>query len=136
MRFPILAALLLAACSPGEPAASGAPAGVFIGTGRNALCIAGVGSAQRAGLIVYGDGDANCSASGKLIPAGGAFELVPAGEGDCRISLDVTNNSVTIGAVPRACDYYCGGAIAIVGTSFARAQAATPVTDMAGDPLC
>lgn len=136
MRFPILVALLAAACSQEEPTAIGVRAGVFIGAGRNALCIAGDANAQRAGLIVYGDGDGNCSASGRVESARDGFVLIPAGEGDCRIPLAFANRSITIGPVPVACQYYCGSDIALEGTTFVRAQAATPVTDLAGDPLC
>lgn len=136
MRFPIIAALLAAACSQEKLTATGAPAGVFIGAGRNALCIAGEGNAQRAGLIVYGEGDGNCSASGRVESGRDGFVLIPAGEGDCHIPLAFANRSITIGPVPAACEYYCGSDVALEGTTFARAQAATPVTDLAGDPLC
>ena len=45
------------------------------------------GGAQRAGFIVYGEGDANCSASGRIEQAGAGWALVPTGDAECRIPL-------------------------------------------------
>ncbi len=136
MRCLILAALLVTACSQEQAAPPGAPTGAFAGTGRNALCIAGEAGAQRAGLIVYGEGDMNCSASGKLEDAGEALALVPSGESECRIPLTVAGEMVTIGAVPVACAYYCAPGARLEGQAFKHSPEARPVTDFGGDPLC
>ena len=137
MRLLLLSALTLTACS-NEPAArpSDVLAGTYIGAGRNALCIAGEGGVQRAGVIVYGEGDLNCSASGRLDPTGGTLMLIPSGETECRIPLNVAGEMVTIGAVPAACAYYCAPGARLEGQAFTRSAEALPVTDFAGDPLC
>ncbi len=137
MRLPILFALALTACS-NEPLAPPPDAltGSFVGTGRNALCLAGEGGARRAGVIVYGEGDLNCSASGRIEATGGALALVPSGDAECRIALDVAGETVTIGAVPAACAYYCAPGARLEGQAFTRSAEALPVTDFAGGPLC
>ena len=62
---PILAVtMLLAACSQ-QPADPSFTPGTFAGEGRDRLCIAGEAGNYRAGLIAYGQGDINCSASGR-----------------------------------------------------------------------
>ena len=138
---PILTAGLLAACSS-ESAEPVLAAGLFVGEGRDALCIAGTGSAQRAGFIVYGAGPENCSVRGRVAYDGGKWALVPSGEGECRIPLDVGGGRVSLGPAPAACAYYCGPGVAFAGKAFSRVDpsnaAATraPMTDLAGDPLC
>jgi hypothetical protein len=134
MKPAFALALFLAACSkqPVQPKLTG---GTFAGEGRDRLCIAGEAGALRAGLIAYGEGDANCSASGALQPAGQGWTLVPKGEGDCRIPLDSTGNSVRIGKVPPACSYYCGPGASLAGKAFNRNDGVKAV-DLAGDPLC
>lgn len=135
MRSNIALALLLAACSK-QPAEPALVVGTFAGEGRDRLCIAGEAGGQRAGLIAYGKGDVNCSASGSLQQAGEGWVLVPKGEGDCRIPLEIGGNSVRIGQPPAACSYYCGPGATMAGKSFNRAAEASPVVDLAGDPLC
>ena len=135
MRLILLVPLLLAACSK-QPADAGLASGTFAGTGRDRLCIAGQDVALRAGLIVYGQGDVNCSAAGKLERAGQGWVLVPQGEGDCRIPLEVKGDSVMVGKPPAACAYYCGPAAVIAGMSFARSNSASKAVDLAGDALC
>ncbi len=137
MRFLLLSVFAITACS-NEPAAppSDVINGSFVGTGRNALCIAGEAGARRAGVIVYGEGDLNCSASGRIEATGGALALVPSGDAECRIALDVAGETVTIGAVPAACAYYCAPGARLEGQAFTRSAKALPVTDFAGDPLC
>jgi hypothetical protein len=137
MRLLLLSALTLTACS-NEPVARppAVLAGSFVGVGRNALCIAGEGRAQRAGVIVYGEGDLNCSASGKIDATGSMLVLIPSGETECRIPLNVAGETVTIGAVPAACAYYCVPGARLEGQAFRRSSEARPVTDFAGDPLC
>ena len=133
---PIFAlAMLLAACSQ-QPAAPDLTGGTFAGEGRDRLCIAGEGDAFRAGLIVYGAGDENCSASGSLKRSGSGWALVPKGEGDCRITLEIDGNLVRIGQPPPSCAYYCGNGATMAGKSFNRSDAKDRVTDLAGDPLC
>ena len=135
MRMIWAISLLLAACS-GQPAETGLQGGTFAGEGRDRLCIAGEAGAQRAGLIAYGTGDVNCSASGSLEHAGQAWVLVPKGEGDCRIPLNINGQNVTIGKVPAACSYYCGPGASLEGKQFGQLNQAENVTDLAGDPLC
>jgi hypothetical protein len=135
MRPTLAFALLLAACSqkPTEPSID---TGIFAGQGRDRLCIAGEGGALRAGLIAYGLGDTNCSASGNLQPAGQGWVLIPKGEGDCRIPLEIDGNTVKIGQAPAACAYYCGPTANMAGKAFNRADMGSQAVDLAGDPLC
>jgi hypothetical protein len=135
MRSILSLALLLTACS-NESAEPSLTTGTFAGTGRDRLCIAGKPGAYRAGLIAFGDGDTNCSASGKLEPAETNWMLVPKGEGDCRIPLEIEGNIVRVGQPPAACDYYCGPGATIAGKSFNRADMGATAVDLAGDPLC
>ena len=129
----LMLTLILAACSSEPEAAAGVAAGLFAGAGRDRLCVAGEGAGQRAGLIVYAaSGDTNCSATGRI--AGGA--LVPSGDRECRIPLTFDAAGARIGAVPRACAYYCGPGASLDGKTFRKSDAATPATDLAGDPLC
>jgi hypothetical protein len=133
---PILAfALLLAACSK-QPAASGPTGGTFTGEGRDRLCIAGEAGAQRAGLIAFGSGDVNCSASGDLQRVGQAWDLVPRGEGDCRIPLGFDANTVRVGQPPAACSYYCGPGASLANKQFELTSGAPTPADFGGDPLC
>jgi hypothetical protein len=135
MRPIIAVALLLAACSQ-QPAEPSIKSGTFAGQGRDRLCIAGEGGGLRAGLIAYGEGDLNCSASGSLQPAGEGWELVPKGEGDCRIPVEVDGNKVRIGQPPASCAYYCGPTATMAGKSFDRSDMGSTAVDLAGDPLC
>ena len=135
MRPIIAIALLLAACSQ-KPNSPGMTTGAFAGEGRDRLCIAGEASAMRAGLIAYGQGNANCSAAGNLQQAGADWVLVPKGEGDCRIPIHIDGNTVRIGQPPAACSYYCGPEATMVGKAFNRANMGAKAVDLAGDPLC
>ena len=135
MRRILPIALLVAACSQ-EPASPTLVPGTFAGEARDRLCIAGEAGAYRAGLIAYGEGDSNCSASGRIEPATSGWQLIPTGEGDCKIPVDIQGNVVRIGQVPAACAYYCGPGAALNGKTFNRADMGARVTDLAGDPLC
>ena len=135
MRSALILALLLAACSK-QPAEPSLTTGTFAGEGRDRLCIAGEPGKYRAGLIAYGDGDVNCSASGSLEKREAGWALVPKGEGDCAIPLEIDGNSVRIGQVPAACSYYCGPGAAMAGKSYNRADMGGQAVDLAGDPLC
>ena len=125
----------LTGCS-GPSADPGPPSGSFSGAGRDRLCIAGEGAARRAGVIVFGEGDVNCSAAGTLVAAGTGYALVPLGEGACRIGLSVAGDAVTVTTVPGACAYVCGPGASLAGKRFQRDAAARPVTDFGGDALC
>ena len=135
MRRFVPFALLLSACSQ-EPSQPQLAAGTFAGEGRDRLCIAKEPGAYRAGLIAYGDGDMNCSASGRLEQADGQWTLVPRGEGECRIPLQIEGNSVRIGQPPAACDYYCGPGAKLAGKAYNRSDMGAKAVDLAGDPLC
>ena len=135
MRPLLPLALLLAACSQ-QPAETSIATGTFAGEGRDRLCLAGEPGNYRGGLIAFGAGDVNCSASGRIETTGGSFALVPRGEGACRIPLTIAGNSVRIGQVPPACSYYCGPGATMAGKAFNRADMGAKVTDLAGDPLC
>ncbi|MDQ3074160.1 MAG: hypothetical protein M3Q88_00910 [Pseudomonadota bacterium] len=142
MRFLLFSVLALTACSE-KPTATGLATGLFAGEGRDALCIVGVPGEQRAGFIVYGEGNVNCSARGTIAVNGNDFILVPSGEGDCRIPLQIGRASVVIGHQAAGCDYYCGPAVRFgekkfgrVDRSNAAAARTNPMVDVAGDPLC
>lgn len=135
MRTIIPVALLLAACSQQSENPS-IPTGVYAGQGRDRLCIAGESGNYRGGLIAFGAGDTNCSASGRLMAEGGQYVLVPRGEGECRIPLRIEGNVVRIGSLPAACAYYCGPGAQMAGRSFNRADMGAQAVDLAGDPLC
>jgi|SRR5687768_102551 hypothetical protein len=135
MRPILPLALLLAACSqqPAEPSLS---TGTFVGSGRDRLCIAGEPGNYRAGLIAFGEGDVNCSASGRIGMQAGQFTLIPRGEGTCQIPLVIEGNSVRIGEAPPACAYYCGPGASLAGKTYNRSDTGTAAVDLAGDPLC
>jgi len=127
--------MFLAACSQqaAEPTLKG---GTFAGAGRDRLCIAGEASASRAGLITYGEDNVNCSAAGSLQRSGQGWLLVPKGEGDCRIPIEIAGDRARIDPMPAACSYYCGPGATMAGKTFNRAETASKAVDLAGDPLC
>ena len=135
MRPILPLALLLAACSQQSTEPSLAT-GTFAGEGRDRLCLAGEPGNYRGGLIAFGQGEVNCSASGKIEVQGNQLALVPRGEGDCRIPLTLEGNNIRIGEVPAACAYYCGPGATMAGKSYNRSDMGAAVTDLAGDPLC
>ena len=135
MRFALPLALLLTACSQ-QPAKPSLTTGTFAGDGRDRLCIAGEPGKYRAGLIVFGADDVNCSASGRLERTEPGWSLVPKGEGDCRIPLTIDGNIVRIGKVPAACAYYCGQGADYGGKALTKNASASPAVDFYGDPLC
>ena len=136
MRPLLLLPMLLAACSQQPEPGPSVATGTFAGEDRDRLCIAGDPGSYRGGVIVFGTGDANCSASGKMEAQAGKFFLVPRGEGDCRIPLTVEGNVVRVGDLPPACSYYCGPGATLSGKSFNRADMGSKAVDLGGDPLC
>jgi hypothetical protein len=138
MRFLTLAAaLLLSSCAKEEPPPPGIPAGTFASGERDGLCVSGLAGSQRGGFVVYGPGDTNCSASGRIEQAGGSWQLVPEGEGDCRIPLQVDGGTIALGRGAPSCAYYCAPGVTFEGKSFGRIEwNSRQVTDVAGDPLC
>jgi hypothetical protein len=135
MRTIIPIALLLAACSQ-QAENPPIPTGTYAGQGRDRLCIAGEAGGYRGGLIAFGQGDVNCSASGRVVAEGGQILLVPRGEGECRIPLEIEGNVVRIGQPPAACAYYCGPGAVMAGRIYNRTDMGAKAVDLAGDPLC
>ena len=137
MRFLILAAALtLTACGREEAAVPTLGVGTFAGDGRNVLCVAGAAGQQRAGFIVYGEGDANCSARGRIEPKALTWDLVPDGEGECRIPVSVKDDRISLRTGHPSCTYYCGKGATWVGETFQRTQTDRPAADLAGDQVC
>jgi hypothetical protein len=128
--------LLLAACSQEQDSAFEIATGTFAGDGRDRLCVAGEAGNYRAGVIAFAEGDANCSATGRIDAKNGQYALVPRGEGACRIPIRIEGNTVRIDALPSACSYYCGPGATLEGKSFNRADMGATAVDLAGDPLC
>jgi len=137
MRFAIFAALSLAACSR-EEISPKLQSGSFAGAGRDRLCIANDAQGQRAGLIIYGTGDDNCSVSGRLASSqkGVGATLSPHGDPDCRLALMSAGDRYTITSVSAACDYYCGPGARFGNQRFEREVSTGVATDFAGDRLC
>jgi len=135
MRLILPCALLLTACSQ-QPAEPSLTTGTFAGPGRDRLCIAGEPGNYRGGLIAYGPGDVNCSASGRVEAQDGQYALIPRGEGDCRIPLTIDANVVRIGTVPGSCSYYCAPGATLAGKAYNRTDMGAKAVDLAGDPLC
>ena len=137
MRCFILACALIAtACAKEQPAAPALAAGTYSGGGRDALCVSGVAGAQRAGFVVYGADNANCSLSGRIEAAGDGWALTPTGDATCKIPLTANAGQIALGAGTAGCNYYCGPSASFAGKAFRHSPDAKPATDLAGDPLC
>lgn len=123
---------LLAACSqePERPAVQ--ERALYAGEGHDRLCVSG----ERAGFVIYGAAETNCSAKGRLERAGTTATLTPDGDEDCHIALDFSGGRVAFGPATSSCAYYCGPGAAYDGKALARNDAASPAVDFAGDPLC
>ncbi len=118
MRRILLLAPLLTACSQ-EPSAEALKPGSYFGQGRDALCIVGDSAPQRFAFVAFAkEGDTNCGAEGRVERTGAKWQLVPAGEGGCRIPLTTADGGLTIGRPPAACAYYCGPGARLGGQSF------------------
>ena len=124
-------ALLVAACSP-EEAEPPAERLLYASEGRDRLCLAG----GRGGFIVYGQGDANCSARGRIERAGDRLVMVPDGDPDCRIEARLNGDRIALSARTEACAFYCGPGADYAGRGLAKTTSASPAVDFAGDPLC
>ena len=125
----ILPILLLTACSA-EPEQERS---TYAGAGRDRLCIDG----NRAGFIVYGSGDVNCSVRGNVQRAGERLTIIPIGDEDCRIPAQIFSGSIRLEARPAACAYYCGPGADFSGRDFRKVDGEPrAATDLAGDPLC
>ncbi len=140
-RLLLFFALFASACAQEEPpppeASPGLQPGIFAGRERDGLCVSGTGAVQRAGFIIYGEGNSNCSASGKIEGADGGWAIVPDGEGACRIPLAPRGGSLTLGTATAACAYYCAPGVIIDGKNFTRIESTSTLPkDIAGDPLC
>lgn len=131
MRLPILPFLLLSACSP-EAADPPAERLLYAGQGRDRLCVA----APRGGFVVYGQGNANCSARGRIERSGDRLVLIPDGDPDCRIEARLSGGRLAFGPRADACAYYCGPGADYAGKVLAKSATASPAVDFAGDPLC
>ena len=141
----IPALLLLPACRqepdapPDQPAAATAgqtetSSTTFAGSGRDRLCLAE--GAGRAGLITFGEGNANCSVTGSLARSGDRLTITPDGDAACRVQATLAGDRLTLGPAGAACAYYCGPSASFAGKQFTRTEGPEPVTDLAGDPLC
>ena len=128
--LPIL--LLLAACSPEQPTRTSK----VWANGRDGLCLAGEGDAFRAGVIAYGEGNANCSLAGSAAREGERLVITPRGEGACRVEIILKGDTAVIGSRSPACAYYCGPGADYSGRTLQRSDAGRKVVDLAGDPLC
>jgi len=136
MRLICLTALLLAACSEGADPGD-ALVGVYRGPQRDALCVASDGEGLKAGIITYGDGASNCSLAGRAVMRGAALVVTPRGDPECSIEIRFANGAATLGSRTQSCAYYCGPGADYSGRALRKApDAATRVTDFAGDPLC
>ena len=124
--------LLLAACSPQAPDPKIEEV-TYAGNGRDRLCMEG----DRAGFITYGEGDANCSAHGRIDRTGGQrLAIIPDGDQDCRIEANEDAGAIRLGGVTAACAYYCGPGASFEGKAFTKRATPSPALDFAGDPLC
>jgi hypothetical protein len=122
--------LLLNACSQ-EPAAPKSEPVVYA-NGRDRLCVDGA----KAGFIVYGSADSNCSARGRIERSQAAASFIPAGDLDCKIALNFKDDQVTFSPATPSCAFYCGPGAGFDGKRLPKAASASPAVDFAGDPLC
>lgn len=128
--LPLL--LILAACSQ-EPERTAQA----WQKGRDGLCLAGDGETLRAGLVVYGADNANCSLAGSAARTGDTLVITPKGEGPCRVEVTLTGETAVIGRRSPACAYYCGPGADYSGRKLRKSGSAIgKVADLAGDRLC
>lgn len=143
-------ALTLAACgrsdageernaiTPPEPIAGAF--GSYAGEGRDRMCL--VDGKPDGGLITYApSGNNNCSLRfATRYAEGSATEGTFAAANDPSCTIPFTrvaaSGRFTLGQPSPGCAYYCGPGAALANKSFVRMDKATPVTDIAGEPLC
>jgi hypothetical protein len=119
MRLILPAALMLASCSQ-QPAADVLKPGVYFGGGRDALCVMGESAPQRFAFVAFAEkGDTNCAAEGRIERTATGWQLIPIGEGGCRLPLISEGDTIRLGKVPSDCAYYCGPNARIAGLRFA-----------------
>jgi hypothetical protein len=136
MRFLLLTVLMLAGCSNAGDS-DDSLVGIYHGQDRDALCIAREGEGLKAGLIAYGDGDMNCSFSGRAQISGNSLVLTPRGDSECSVEIDIANGIATLGQRAAACAYYCGPGANFGGRKLLKTpEASAKVSDFAGDPIC
>jgi len=87
-------------------------------------------------MIIYGAGDTNCSARGRVERSGDKLTLIPDGDPDCRIEAILSGDTLRLGARSPSCAYYCGPGADFAGKALGKGDAASPAKDFAGDPLC
>jgi hypothetical protein len=127
----VFALLLLGGC--GAPAVEPQDeANQSYRAGRDGLCL----GQSRAGLITYGQGNVNCSVAGTATRNGNSVSLIPSGDRNCRIAVQIAGDTAVIGPRSPACAYYCGPGADFAGRSLTRSASAQAITDLAGDPLC
>ena len=112
--------LLLAGCSPEAPEPPTERL-LYAGEGRDRLCIAG----NRGGFIIYGEGNANCSARGRIEQSAGRLVLTPDGDADCRIEAKLSGDRLAVGTRSAACAFYCGPGADYSGKGLAMNASAT-----------
>lgn len=132
----LLAVILESACAKPSAEVAGPTYGTFVGAGRDRLCLSKRADGTKGGVITYGAGDVNCSASGKVEASGTGWNLTPNGEGGCKIGLTINGDSARVTNVPASCAYYCAPGATLAGKQFTRDSKAGAATDLGGDPLC
>jgi hypothetical protein len=147
IRFLALALVVpLASCGERAPAGEaepGALTGLYEsgeGPRRNQLClIEREGGQTNFGFILWGRGDANCSASGSARREGDRLRLLPDNEESCALEARVEGGRISLsGELSTACArYYCGPGGNLTGATFEKTgDAAAQARDLAGEPLC
>ena len=139
MRW-LLPILLLAACSEGRQAQTDIPVtadGIWLGQGRDRMCVANRGGTWQVGVIAYGEGNNNCSMRAAVKQAEHGMVVQAMGDRDCEFLIESDGKTARFPArLPDACDYYCGPTATLSGKSFTSSPTASPAVDFAGDPLC
>ncbi|HVF84142.1 MAG TPA: hypothetical protein VM913_08240 [Sphingomicrobium sp.] len=116
-----------------QPAGSTGPVS-YAGSGRDRLCLSE--AEGRAGLVIYGEGDANCGVRGTVQRSANRLTVTPEGDAACRIEAAISGDRLILGARNSACAYYCGPTANYAGKTFTRIADPEPAADLAGDPLC
>lgn len=142
----VVLALPLASCGERAPSAESAPAvltGLYQGgegPRRNQLCLVEREGGRTAfGLIVWGPGDANCSASGSGRREGDRLRLLPDGEEGCALEARAEGGKISLSGSlsPECTRYYCGPGGELTGATFEKTgDDAAQARDLAGEPLC